>query len=373
MWTDDFMNVMRLTGDPLADKVVGELFADGDVTQVNALMRTLTMNEYAAPADVPPVVADYLKQTNSLPAWANPEMIQAGEDVFWRFGPELILILTCYGLPFCYLGKNGVPVLALTSRLMSNPARRVLETAQMVVDVMQAGGLTSDEGRGRRTIQKVRLMHAAVRLLAPKSPEWKASYGLPVNQEDLAGTLMAFSFIALEGLKKLGLELTDEDRESYLHCWRIVGCLLGVQEYLLPQNVQAAALLSSTISRREFAASEYGVEMTAALTKMLADIIPGDLFRHTPKLMIRYFLGEEWAQWLGVTESWWVDAALAPLRLVGRERGEILNDSAAMRQLAQQVGKLIVSSVVLVERGGNRPSFSIPLELKQQWGVNWFS
>ncbi len=41
-----------------------------------------------------------------------------------------------------------------------------------------------------------------------------------------------------------------------------------------------------------------------------------------------------------------------PLRLVGRERGEILNDSAAMRQLAQQVGKLIVGSVVLVERGG---------------------
>jgi hypothetical protein len=89
--------------------------------------------------------------------------------------------------------------------------------------------------------------------------------------------------------------------------------------------------------------------------------------------MVRYFLGEEWTQWLGVTESWWVEAALAPLRLVGMERGEILNDSAAMRQLAQQVGKLIVGSVVLVERGGNRPSFSIPLELKQQWGVNWFS
>jgi hypothetical protein len=44
-----------------------------------------------------------------------------------------------------------------------------------------------------------------------------------------------------------------------------------------------------------------------------------------------------------------------------------------MRQLAQHAGKLIVGSVVLVERAGNRPSFSIPTELKQQWGVNWFS
>jgi hypothetical protein len=343
------------------------------VTQVNSLMRTLTMNEYAAPAGVPVVVAEYLKQSESLPAWADTEMIKAGEDVFWRFGPELILILTCYSLPFCYLGRNGVPVLALTSRLMSNPERRVLETAQMVVDVMQAGGLTSDQGRGRRTIQKVRLMHAAVRLLAPRSPEWNTAYGLPVNQEDLAGTLMAFSWVALDGLKKLGLELSAGDQEAYLHCWRLVGAMLGLQDVMLPANMQAAAALVETISRREFAASQYGVEMTAALTKMLADIIPGNLFRQTPKLMIRYFLGETWAKWLGAEESWWVDAAVAPLKFLGMERSDILNDSGAMRQLAQHAGKLIVGSAVLVERAGNRPSFSIPTELKQQWGVNWFS
>jgi hypothetical protein len=373
LWTDEFMNAMRTTGDPLADDVVRELFTDNEVSQVNDLMRTLTVNEYAPPTDLPACVGSYLQQTNALPASVDLDMIKAGEDVFWRFGPELILILTCYGLPFCYLGRNGVPVLALTCRLMSNPRRRVLETAQMVVDVMQAGGLTSDQGRGRRTIQKVRLMHAAVRRLAPTSPEWNPAYGLPVNQEDLAGTLMAFSFVALEGLRKLGLELTDHDREAYLYCWRVVGTMLGLREELLPADMQSAAALVEVISRREFGPSEYAVEMTDALTKMLADIIPGDLFRHTPKLMIRYFLGEQWASWLGADESWWVGAALAPLRLVGLERSDILNDSGAMRQLAQQVGKLIVGSVVLVERGGNRPSFTIPLELKQQWGVNWFS
>jgi hypothetical protein len=255
---------------------------------------------------------------------------------------------------------------------MSNPARRVLETAQMVVNVMQAGGLTSDNGRGRRTIQKVRLMHAAVRLLAPKSPDWKTAYGLPVNQEDLAGTLMAFSWIALEGLKKLGLELTDDDQEAYLYCWRLVGEMLGLRSEMLPQNMQASAALADTIARREFGPSQYGVEMTEALTKMLADIIPGNLFRHTPKLMIRYFLGAEWARWLGADESWWIEAAAAPLRFLGLERSDILNDCAAMRQLAQRVGKLIVGSAVLAERGGNRPTFDVPTELKQQWGVNWF-
>jgi hypothetical protein len=367
------MDSMRQTGDPLADAVVSELFKDGEITEVNSLMRTLVMNEYAPLSGVPPIVADYLKQTQSLPDWADPAMIKAGEQVFWRFGPELIVILTCYALPFCYLGKNGVPVLALTTRLISNPARRVLETAQMVVDVMHAGGLTSDQGRGRRTLQKVRLMHAAVRYLAPSSPEWKAAYGVAVNQEDLAGTLMAFSFISLEGLRKIGIVLTPADQEAYLHCWRIVGQMLGLQPNMLPADMGQAEALVSSISRREFAASAYGVEMTAALMNALADMLPGDLFRQAPPLLLRYFLGEEWASWLGVRESKWIEVVAAPLRFLGLERSDILNDSEAIRKLTQHVGKLIISSIVFVERAGNRPSFTIPADLKEQWGVNWTS
>jgi hypothetical protein len=255
-WSNAVMDAMRQTGDPLADTVVAELFNDGEIGAVNSLMRTLVMNEYAPPSGVPPVVADYLSQTQSLPDWADPAMLKAGEQIFWQFGPELIVILTCYGLPFCYLGKNGVPVLALTTRLMSNPARRVLETAQMVVDVMQPGGLTAAQGRGRRTLQKVRLMHAAVRHLAPRSPEWKAEYGVPVNQEDLAGTLMAFSFISLEGLRKIGISVSTADREAYLHCWRIVGQMLGLEPGMQPANMEEAEALVATISRREFAPSD---------------------------------------------------------------------------------------------------------------------
>src|SRR5262245_15657081 len=77
-------------------------------------------------------------------------------------GPEIIMTLFCYGLPSCYAAAKGVQVLALTTRLFSNPTRRVIETAQMVVDVMAPGGLAA-RGRGIRTAQKVRLMHAAVR------------------------------------------------------------------------------------------------------------------------------------------------------------------------------------------------------------------
>lgn len=373
LWTDDFMNAMRQTGDPLADNVTAELFADGTVNQVNALMRTLVMNEYVAVEDVPPVVGAYLQATAQLPASADPAKIEAAQQLFWRYGPELLVVLLCYGLPFCYLGRNGVPTLALTTRLLSNPSRRVLETAQLLIDVMHTGGLTTDTGRGRRTIQKVRLMHSAVRRLAPKSPDWKTEYGLPVNQEDLAGTLMAFSWVALDGLKKLGLDITADDQQAYMHVWCLIGEMLGMKSELLPATVEEGGQLAHTIARREFAPTGYGVELTKALTDMLADAIPGNIFRHAPRFLIKYFLGDPWAEWLGVKEPNLLELVAAPLHLLGFERSTVLNDSAAVRALTQHVGKLIIGSLAYVERAGNRPSFTIPTELKEQWGVNWIS
>jgi len=372
-WTDALLDQMRQAGDPLADHVIAELFAAGDITPVNNLMKSLITNEFPVPDGFPEAVRDYLAQTNALPGWTDPGLIKAGEQLFWRFGPQFIVILTTYALPFCYVGKNGVQVLALTTRLLTNPTRRILETAQLLIDVMQPGGLTTDQGRGRRTVQKVRLMHAAVRKLAPMAPGWAAQYGSPVNQEDLAGTLMAFSWVSLNGLQKLGIAVPQADQEAYLHCWRIVGYLLGIRDEMLPQDTASAEALSMAIARRQFGPCAEGQEMTKALVDMLANIVPGNLFRHVPELLIRYFLGAQWAGWLGIAENRWADLVVTPLKLLGMQTGDILNDSKATRALAEKFGHLLIGAIVLVERGGNRPTFTIPVELQQQWGVTWVS
>lgn len=364
---------MRQIGDPLADGVIAKLFAAGNLAPVNSLMKNLIANEFPVPEGLPQIVKDYLAKTDALPEWAEPDLIKAGEQVFWRYGPQLIVILNTYALPYCYVGKNGVHVLALTTRLVSNPTRRVLETAQLLVDVMQPGGLTADSGRGRRSIQKVRLMHAAIRKLAPTAPGWEAEYGLPVNQEDLAGTLMAFSWVSLDGLQKLGIAVTESDQRAYLHCWRIVGYLLGIREELLPAEPADAGALAMAVARRQFGPSKAGQEMTNALVEMLANAMPLDAFRNVPRLLIRYFLGAQWAGWLGIVESPWTGMALLPLKVLGMEASDILNDSKAARALAEKFGHLLIDAIVHLERGGNRPSFTIPQELRQQWGVNWTS
>ena len=366
------LDSMRDVGDPVADDAITGLSTDSGIARVNELMRNLITNEYPDPTTLPDVVAKYLTATNQLPDWANTALLKQGEQIFWRFGPEMLMILLCYSLPFCYLDRKGVNVLLLTTRLLTNPTRRVIETAQMLVDVMSPGGLTDPQGRGRRTIQKVRLMHAAVRKLTMQSASWQSEWDLPINQEDLALTLLSFSWV-VDGLDKLEITLSADEKEAYLHTWVVVGSLLGIDRSLLPVNFAEAEALEQMLSRRQFASSQAGQDLTRALLDMVAYILPGDLFRRLPGALTKHFLGDPWSGWLGVTPDAFTEALCLPLETFGLALGDLTKHSGFLRKLAEKLGRLLVQAIVYVERGGNRPSFSIPSELRQTWGVNWLS
>jgi hypothetical protein len=184
---------------------------------------------------------------------------------------------------------------------------------------------------------------------------------------------MSFSWIVLDGLDKLGVSLSDSDREAYLHCWLIAGQMLGIREELLPPNVESAKALAAAVARRQFGPTAEGKEMTQALVHMMADTLPGNVFRSIAPFLIRYFLGKEWASWLGIEEEHFLPFLSTPLRLLGIETSRVLQDCAALNRLAEHVGHLLLESLVFIERGGNRPSFTIPADLRQQWGVNWIS
>jgi hypothetical protein len=372
MWDDTLLDNMHQLGDPVADAVIAEIFAANEVQGVNQLMRSLVVNEFVEPADLPPVVHQYLAETDQLPPWANPGLLADAERVFFRYGPSAILALLCYGLPFDYLGHEGVKVLAMTGRLSSNPARRVLEVGQFVVDILQPGGLTTGQGRGRCSIQKVRLMHAAIRRLAPLAPDWDPKL-VPVNQEQMAGTLMSFSCIVMDGLEKLGFTPSPAEQEAYLHAWLVAGHMLGIRPELLPPDVASGKELASAIARRRFAPSIEGQTLTKALIDKMAGTLPGDVFRDVAPFLIGYFLGKQWAGWLGVEQPEYASALAAPLRMFGIDTQHLLTDLPALSLFAEKFGRKLIDSVVFVERGGNRPSFAIPSELRQQWGVNWTS
>ena len=106
-WTDTVLDPMRQVTDPLADAVVADVFQHGHAAAVNALLQTLIENDNLPSDQLPQGIREYLALSAQMPLWADPARIRAGERVFWRYGPQLIMTLFCYGLPFCLRRGQG--------------------------------------------------------------------------------------------------------------------------------------------------------------------------------------------------------------------------------------------------------------------------
>jgi hypothetical protein len=369
-WSDAQLDAMRNLQDPPADSVVAGLFAAGEVDAVNTLMATLGANDDPPPGSLPASVRDYLTANSRLPDWADPAKIQAGERVFWRYGPAVLANLHCYSLPFCYAGRKGVQVLALTSRLYSNPTRRIVETAQMVVDVMRPGGLGA-LGTGVRTALRVRMMHAGVRFQIGHYPGWNPEFDLPINQEDMAGTILSFSYNVLDGLGRLGFALSADEVDAYLHCWNVVGELIGIRPEMLAHRYDDARTLAARIAARQFAACAEGQLMARALVEMMQHELPGNLFDPVPAMLIRYLLGDHGADILGVAAGHLDEVLVGPLRLVAHLDSALDQQSNVIARIHEAFSRALIQGIMLVERQGKAIPFRIPTELLETWGVNW--
>jgi hypothetical protein len=368
-WTNDFLEARRALGDPPADRVIETIFQAGDVDAVNGLLGNMVRNEALIPEQLPVVVRDYLQATESLPDWSDTAKIRQAEEVFCEYGPHTVTVLLCASLPECYACGKGAEVLYLTNRLSGQVHRRIFETAQFVLDVMAPGGLTPG-AYGIRTTQKVRLMHAAIRYLARTNPEWRPEWGMPINQEDLAGTLMTFSVVVIDGLKKLNIPLAPEQQEAYLHAWKNVGHILGIQQDMLPENVEDARNLIEAIRQHQHLHSEAGVALTSALVDFMDSLVPHHALDGLIRALIWHLSGEEIAALLVVARPDWERILLGPLRFANALTARLDHRVALVEKVAERVNLDLMEGLVFVERGGTRPPFRIPETLCDRWNLS---
>jgi len=368
MLNDTILDAARMRGDALADATVAAVFNAGDTAAVARLLATL-MRDDQKPGDLPAPILDYLQQTSEVIARA-PESVAAGERLFAEHGPEVMMLLCCYSLPSSYAAKKGVQVLHRTAYLAKRPNRRLFETAQFIVDVLSPGGL-GPRGKGVRTAQKVRLMHAAIRhlILTDTSSAWDVQLlGVPINQEDLLGTLMTFTWLILDGLGRLGIKLTPQEQQAYLDAWLAVGQLMGVEPQLLPQTVAEARAITELIERRQVAESPEGREMTAALLGMMQTNMPHP-FKSMPGCLIREFLPSNVATFLGIPSHplreeliRLADEALRPLQ-------RFIDFEARRHALVRTFSIHLLRWMLKVELDGQPARFAIPDSLHEDWQI----
>jgi hypothetical protein len=369
-WTDAALEPLRGVGDEVADAVIASLVERGDAGEVSKPFASLVSNDAPVPAELPPVVRDYFAQTEGLPSWSDPELILAGEEVFEEFGPHIVASLFCASLPECYAAAKGAHVLALTARMQQAPFRRILETGQFIFDVMGPGGL-SEDGKGLRTAQKVRLMHAGVRHMCKTDPSWQMEWGEPINQEDLAGTLMTFSTVVLDSIERLGLPVTKDQEEAYFHAWRNVGHVMGIRAEVLPADVDDGRALMDAIRRRQYTASQAGEELTGALLKLMSTVVPGLVFNPVPARLIRFLIGDQTADLLSVPG---IDALERDLLRAGaaveHALATVADRDGAVDAVFAVFNRKLLEGLVWVALDGSRPTFQIPQALVDRWTLH---
>jgi uncharacterized protein (DUF2236 family) len=358
---------LRRTGDPSADAVIGELARTQQIRSVSHLLRHLVDNDQPVPDELPPSIARWLTETAELPAWVDRERFQSGCRLVVEHGPQVCVVLATASLVYCYAGYPGVKVLTFSRRLDHDAVRRVGETAQFVLSVMSPGSLESG-GRGIRKIQKVRLLHAAIRHLVTTSRRWDVEAdGVPICQEDLGGTLMSFSAIVIDALRRLGVRVEHDEAEDYYYRWRAIGQMLGIDPVVIPPDLTAARELTDLIARRNHRRSEEGIEMTQALFELHASSLPPGFGGAAPALT-RYLVGDELCALLDLPRTRW-DRSVRWHTGVGRALDRAQSARGPIGSLAKLVGAGMLNQRVAEMAGGRSASFSIPIpsELERSW------
>lgn len=394
--TESFLASKRSKTDPLADEVVADIISSGSEEIVNKVFFKLVSNDSYSPdqfTDLPKEVADtvinYFDRTSSLPSWANQKLIDEGQSVFGLYGPEISMILNVKALPLCYACGNGAKVLFMTGRLSDHNgdidplARRLMETAQMIMNTMSPGGL-GNKGNGIVTIQKVRLIHASIRYFLKNVKFNKAGwdsekFGEPINQEDMAGTLMSFSALMVKGLEQLSIELTDQQQQGYMHTWRVIGHLMGLEEDLLPNTYDEGWHLGVAIMKHQAERTEDGIELTKSCINFLKYITPGNLFDNVPEYMIWYFAqdvseatGKDLASMIGVTNDAGIKGKIVLLlsKLLANEVDNIQDHSKIIQKLSTVFNKILLKGFLKHYNGGKDVHFFIPPSLQKNWNLH---
>lgn len=356
--TDAHLDAMQWVADPLADRTVAALLGPYDPSPqgqaarlaradaLNAVIRSWKDNAHIGVPNgaAPKALNDFLAQGAVPPPWRQPERIARAEKLFMDHGALSVTILFCASLPECYVVPDLAAVLHATGQLEDRAEHRIRTTGAMIFPVMMNGGLTTPQGAGIAQVLKVRLIHASIRnLILRENPEvaiatmrsdagpavipmlekaatghsmaqalhvhgWDlTACGAPNNQEELAYTLLTFSYVFLRGMRRLGIGFTRDEEEDYLHAWNVAGHHLGIDRSLMVDTYDQAEALFFRMQargRQQVATHMHDCDPRAALGKALMaamqSVFPPGAAKSFPVLLTRRLMEPESARDLGL-------------------------------------------------------------------------
>jgi hypothetical protein len=370
-WSDDaFLDALRRSTDPAADAAVGALIADGRLAEVGAVFKLLRANDTPLPATAPAPLRAFMASSAGLPPDLDLARLARGGQAFLRNSLPSVVVLLASSLPRGYAAPCICEILSISRDLERHPFGRLMGVVQLLINISDANAFQPG-GRAVVTAQKLRLLHAGVRAIAAqRRPHYQERYGPPVNHEDMLATIMGFSWLLIDGVRRLGLPLSGQEAEDLYYLWQVFALLMGITppgrphdfSWIPPTIGDAAVFYDAYVRRHDTSADQnaYGVVLTDENLKMMRSMIWWPLrligLGFAPRIAMTELLTPEELARVGqspIVGHGVVKAALGAILRLGRDVGEHTS-------FAARLSRLVLQGMVDVDRRGEVP-FSIPM------------
>lgn len=227
--------------DELGDNAVNDTYLKLPYNEASALVQQFSKNKISENDDAPESLKKLFLQMQEVPAWFDENLANIGARLCMRSGTNALIILRDFvlmgGYDYAYLNKP----LIFTGALKKGAVKRLKDTLEFWVHVTREDALKVNS-EAYQLIVRTRLMHSYARLtIKKKIVNWDyENWGEPINSWDMIATYTGFSLVFMQGLKKLGVKITEEEELGVFHLWKYIGYLLGIPPEFLPENKQQA-------------------------------------------------------------------------------------------------------------------------------------
>ncbi|KXO99890.1 oxygenase MpaB family protein [Tsukamurella tyrosinosolvens] len=252
-------------GDAVMDELVEWIYQDRETRKP---MFDRALNEgIASVPEAPAELREFFEDMETAPDWVDWDKILLGGQLMRSGGADGFSIARDVALMGGYLFSGFNQTLLRTGALEKGSNKRFAETSQWALDVIVPEGLRPG-GPGYRSTLHVRFIHSMVRRHVLALPDWDfETYGLPINQTDMAATLVGALIAPVATGVGIGLVANPREYEAAAHLTRYVGRLMGVHDDFLPHSFRDSLRILFQTSR----ALSTPDETSRALAQPMAD------------------------------------------------------------------------------------------------------
>ena len=338
-------------GDEPMDTLV-EWMVSAGLKETRAMFDQALAGGIASVPDAPEPLREFFAVVEATPDWVDPWRIRTGQQAMLIGGADGMYVARDVALLGGYQFAGFNKTLLRTGALEKGSNARFAETMLWAMDVISANGMDLF-AVGYRSTLRVRLIHSLVRRHVEAMPDWRGDdWGVPVNQTDMAATLVGALIAPPVGGLGMGILPAPGDLEAIAHLTRYVGWLMGVQDEWLPRDFRDAMRIlyhtSTALSTPDETTQQLSVPMAQDPLKWHYGWLPGLRRRlaHAQHLSVTSaFLGPRAMRALGLPTrvAPWYPVLRLPVNVARSVASMILpggRDRAARRGVSRQAAFL---------------------------------